>query len=249
MSNDFEFEMDPRMAMQLREMDITGLAHSPTLLHPSLVQYEIKPGQQAVMVTTNNELDDDFTLLTVLDPSDYLTQFPDGKARWERNWRLCEWHSNDDPEGDIGWFQLGRIIPLERQDQYDDLFKAAVLGDNKDLDGAPQWLHDIYADYLEGLNQVDPGQVFIPVECGECGSKKVELHMRKTALAAVPVGYKEKTLPNGDKRIEYGMIRSPQTTGTFEAHLHCQDCEHRGVFSEEEVQELDFEKMFNQPTL
>jgi hypothetical protein len=237
--NDFEF--DPRMAVMLRQMDITGMANDPKVLHPSLQQYEMQPGQRAVMVTTDCELDQDFTLLTMLDPSEYAEQYPDWEARVGRDHRLCEWRSQMDNDGSIGWFQLGRIIPLDTQEHYDELLKTAVL--EPDRKGAPQWLNEIYGDYLEGLRQVDPDQVYAPVECAQCQSKNVELHVKKTIVGTGMVGSKVTYAPNGDKIEEYGVIRQPHVQENMEAHLHCNDCEYRGNFNQAEIESITIQSM------
>jgi hypothetical protein len=83
--SDHDFEFDPRMAVMLRQMDTTGMATAVTQLHPSLQQYELQPGQLAAMVTTDCALDEDFTLLKLLDPSEYAAQYPDWQARVGRS--------------------------------------------------------------------------------------------------------------------------------------------------------------------
>ena len=236
-----DFEFNPQMAVMLREMDTTGMANDHKVLHPSLEQYEMQPGQRAAMVTTDCALDEDFTLLTLLDPSEYAIQYPDWEARVGRDYRLCAWRSALDKEGTIGWFQLGRIIPLDTEEHYAELLQTAIL--DPDDQGAPQWLNDIYGDYLEGLQQVDPDQVYAPVECNQCQSKNVELHVKKTIVGTGMVGSKEKIMPNGDRIMEFGVIRAPHVAEHVEAHLHCNDCEYRGNFNDAEIESISIQKM------
>ena len=243
MSPEHEFEFSPQLAMSMRNMDITGMVRNPQLLQPSLVQYEMQPGQQAVMVTTDCELEDDFTLLLLLDPSEYAARFPDWQARVNRHYRLCQWRSYEDPEGGVGWFQLGKIIPLKGQEQYDELVRLAVEPETRAQGEVPDWLSAIYGDYLEALSQVDPDQVFVPVVCGECSGKNVQLHVRRLSLGTGMVGQKVHDQPGGTTKVEYGMIRQPNVTTHMEAHLHCEDCGHKAQFDDEEIESISFNRM------
>jgi hypothetical protein len=173
-------------------------------------------------------VEQDFTLLKLLDPEEHKDAFPNWEERLQRSYVLCEWLSNDDPEGDIGWFSRVKLVEIT-EEQYAEV--KTWIREDALPDEPPDWLDEAYALYTERLSKMAPDDVTVNVLCGECGSRKVEIHIYHAIRKAAPAGQVEKD----GKTVFLPMGHRGSSDCVAQIHLHCQDCNARRDLDDDEI--------------
>ena len=200
-------EFNPHIATVIHGMNITGIDDDSIKLNPSLDQYEMRPGHHAVVVGTKAEVDSEFTVATLLDPKEYVDRFPDYQDRLHNKHVLTKWYCSTEQSGQLGWYPLVRLIPIQTEEQFEFLLERIKEMDStgaRSKIAPPDWLKEAFSTYMEALSQVQPDTIPMPARCKNCGSREVEIHGRKTSVIAAPAG----VITTGGRRAEV-----PRSTG------------------------------------
>jgi len=196
-------------------------------LKPSPDQYAIKPGDVAMLAGSTAKVDQDFTVVKILDASEFAGTYPDWETRLQNSYVLCQWNSASDPEGDIGWISRVKLVEIE-QEQYDQI-RVWIDSEDGPPDQVPSWVTEAYNRYIERLSDTTPGAIPKPATCGLCGSRNVEIHAVHMVTLSATAGVLTK-----DGKTTYTIIGSDERSCEHAAHLHCNDCNAHGTLSDEE---------------
>jgi hypothetical protein len=214
----------------LAKSNLVGERELDEKLKPFRAQYDLGPGDTAILSTAESLIDKDFTAVKVLTPEDHAAEFPDWEERLQNSYVLCRWNSEQDPEGDIGWFARVKLIQVA--EEHYNLTQLWVAEKNFP-ESPPAWLAEYHNAYADNLNEVSPGAVPVTPTCPECGSRDVQIHAMHIHRMAGQVGEVVK-----DGQTKYIVRHDPTTDSTTEAHLHCMGCNARGDLDDDD---WDFE--------
>jgi hypothetical protein len=100
---------DFRLAMSLSNGTFAaGSTDMDENIKPLDSQYALGPGDYAMSAATNALVDDNHTVMKILDPTAFSDRFPDWETRLQRSYILAEWISHRHKEPHIGWFSSPR---------------------------------------------------------------------------------------------------------------------------------------------
>lgn len=221
------WDFDPIVAHLLRSSNVLGHHLVVEELKPTPKQYALGPGDSAIVASTESEIDEDFTIVTILDPEEHKEQYPEYETQLMNSFVLCAWQSHFHPEIETGWFARMKLIKISGE-QYEELAKQVESSDY--ADGPPNWVHELYSEFMSELASASPGKVPTTVSCGICNSSNVELHASYMTRLAARIGVFEK---EGDTY--YAPLNRPTTNEVVTAHLHCNECEAEAELSEDEM--------------
>lgn len=218
------------MYEQLQRMSIAPTTTIASQTVPLLEQTNLGPGAWATMLSTSQMVEDDTTVVQILDHLVYESMFPDYQARLLKNWVMCKWASHHDHEREpeitwhLGWVERGRLVPLaeEEAQQLLDMIVAAGATVEGELGVLPSWLFRRYDQFVDRMNRAAPTVVGRSAVCGNCGSKDVELHGRSVTYLATKAGVKE--IDGKDTYINASPVVADKQR---QMHLHCQGCDHK----------------------
>lgn len=212
-------EGNPILAMLLHSSGFLGpaLDHEENL-KPLPRQFDLGIGDKCLVATANTPLEEDFTVLEILDPEEHAKTFPNWEERWGLNRHvLAKYFSLEDQEGDIGWFARVKLVPIT-DEQYEE---ASTWRLGEFPDEVPEWITEAFTAYTDELSKLDPAVIPVLVTCpnAQCGSREVHLHVlaqKKFDVRAGEVQREGKTLyvPTNDPAVEEKWV----------AHLKCVTC-------------------------
>lgn len=226
--DDIPFNM--AIGVILARSDLIGDRTMDEKLKPFQEQYDLGPGDAAIISSAESLIDKDFTAVQILGPEQYAEEFPDWEDRLHNSYVLCKWNSEHDPEGETGWFARVKLIHIEES----HYLEVQQWVEKEDFPSQPPaWLKEYYDEYTDKLSKVTPGAVPVTPTCPECGSREIQLHAIQINRMAGQAGEIER-----EGQSKYVVRHQPQADAVREAHLHCMDCNARGDLSDEE---WDFE--------
>jgi hypothetical protein len=212
---------DFRLAMSLSNGTFAaGSTDMDENIKPLDSQYALGPGDYAMSAATNALVDDNHTVMKILDPTAFSDRFPDWETRLQRSYILAEWISHRHKEPHIGWFSRVKLMPIT-EPQFQE---ASGWVDTQIFPSPPpSWVDDAYYKITEGLSQHDSS---IPraVECGKCGGHSVEIHRVSVYRWTNRAGVLMEDLESGEQKPRYTNLTDSETDKMVEAHLHCSEC-------------------------
>jgi hypothetical protein len=210
-------ESHPLFSLMLSQSQFMGPTEQlEETLKPMPSQYAIKPGDKCLAATANTMLEEDFTLMEVLEPDSHPELFPDWEERsgWGSH-VLTQWFSVDCLEGDIGWFSRVKLIPIT-EEQYAEC-ELWRTGDFPDA--PPKWIEEAFTSYTDSLAHLAPDSIPVLVTCPKCQGREVELHTLGKKRSLSRAG----ELKRGDKTV-YVPLNNPEESTEWAAHLLCKSC-------------------------
>ena len=226
-------EGNPMFAMLLDQSRFTGPSEQlEEAMEPLPAQYAIGPGDKCLTATANTMLEEDFTVLEVLEPDSRPDLYEDWEDRAGGLARggshvLAKWFSVDHPEGDIGWFPRVKLIQIS-----DESYAEAI---NWQAEGfperPPQWIEDAFTTYTDAVAPMAPETIPVLVTCPnpDCGSREVQLHITGRKHF---VGRAGQVTRNG--KTVYLPVNEPDGSLLWRAHLLCTECKSSKVLENEE---------------
>jgi hypothetical protein len=202
--------------------------HADQQIRPFLSQYDMGVGDTAIMASTHSIVDKELIVLKLIDPKEYVSEYPDWEKRMENSFVLCEWIGRHNREGATGWFSRVKLIQITFE-QYEEA-KGWIQEPKTQPETPPDWVDKAFEVYTDHLAVHAPDSVPKRVTCGNCGGRDVQLHALSNMRFAAYVG--EVTV-NGETR--YVMISDKQDAHQVDAHLHCDDCGHRASIDPGEI--------------
>lgn len=226
-------EGNPIYAMLLGQSQFVGPSEQlEDTLEPIPAQYEIGPGNKCLAATANTMLEEDFTVLEVLEPDSRPDLFED----WEQragglakggSHVLAQWFSVDHPEGDIGWFPRTKLIQITEES-----FAAANTWRTEGFpEHPPKWIEEAFTSYTDAVSHMAPETIPVLVTCGNpnCESREVDLHITGRKHYSGRAGQVTK-----DGKTIYIPLNEPEAGLTWRAHLVCNGCKSTKVLEEKE---------------
>ena len=216
--NDFdpEIPLNPLLMMALARSHFRTNETEPDL-KPAQEQFGLRPGDVCLMAGTHSDVDDDFTVVKLLDPTLYVDQFPDWQYRVEMgDVVLGLWHSHKDGEGNIGWFKRVKLVPIE-QDQYEQV--VGWLSKGELPEDPPAWVNQAYNRYNGLLAGASPGLVPTASKCPKCGEQELRIKIKHTTEVVVRAGDLEI-----DGKSGYVALSEPDRDCSTKASIYCESC-------------------------
>lgn len=214
-------EMNPLLALIFEHSNFIGLSEEvENEITPLDSQLNLRPGDHAIGATANTPLERDFTVVTLLDPSEHAGTFPDWEERLLKSYVFGEYCSFNDPNFHRGWFSRVKLLPITQEH-----FEIAEhwLPDNWPewmTHTPPDWAVDYFDEYASELSKRAPSRVPNPVTCPNCNGRRVELHVAHRIEYRVRCG--EVTKGDVTKIVPVNDLDERQT---WSAQLYCTDCE------------------------
>lgn len=212
--------------MVLAGSNIIGDAEVHDDVRPTESQCAIKPGDKALFAQHHSEIDDAFTLLEVLDASEYAVPFPDWETRLMGSYVLCFWLSDDDQTGDIGWFHRTMLI------QITDEQHAEVRGwiENKKFpEIRPDWIVETYESFTRSVSRQDPNRIPDVAECEKCKSTDMFVVIKHKTMVWAMAGHFDSLDDRND-------VYVPMSEGQHECEtvssVLCRTCQHEKVLAD-----------------
>jgi hypothetical protein len=198
-------------------------------VRPLPEQYALAPGDHALAMISGNGVENDITVMTLVDPEEHAEEFPRYAEQLANSYVLARWRSYEDHlSTHLGWFARARLIPLI-QIQYEELL--GVIDQQKiGRHPAPDWLGEKYTGMLTRMAEVQPEVVPKPLVCPKCGSIQVKIHIESTTKYSAMAG---EVLHEGETR--YTPLSTIRADRTTTGHLHCGSCNAYAGLEEEEV--------------
>ena len=205
-------------------------------LKPMPEQYAIKPGDKCLAATANTLLEEDFTVMEILEPDSHTELFPDWEDRSGVSATamglgshvLAHWFSVDFPEGDLGWFARVKLIPIT-DEQY------AQVDGWRGGDWPPEvpvWIEEAFTRYTDAMSHLAPHTIPVLVTCEKCHGREVALHITGRKRFEARAGQVKKD----DDKIVYVPLNTPEENLQWSAHLTClnPDCRASATLEDEE---------------
>lgn len=221
-----EIPFNMGIGLILAKSELVGERNMDDGLKPFQAQYDMGPGDLAIVSTAESFIDRDFTAVTLVDPAEHTEEFPDWEERLQNSYVLCQWISERDPDGDVGWFARVKLIAVA--EEHFSNIKEWVAKQNFP-ESPPAWLTGYYNEYQDSLAQVTPGAVPVTPTCPNCGSRQIQIHAMHVQRLAAQAGELSK-----DGQVKYVARHDPTMDCTTEAHLHCMDCNDRGDLDDDD---------------
>lgn len=214
-------EDNPILSMLLHANHFVGPgAEVDENMEPLPSQYAMGIGDKALLANANTPLEEDFTLLEIIDPEPHAGIYPDWEERWGMNRHvLAQYFSFDDPEGGVGWFPRVKLLPLS-----EERYAEALVWKTEGFPiAAPDWVEEMFTAYTDQISSQDPGLIPVLVTCGNCGSRNVHLHVQAMRRWDGRAGQVIK-----DGEIRYIPVNEPDVETDWSGHLKCMDCKAAG---------------------
>lgn len=217
----------PIAALALMNSNVVEDAMATDNLKPISWQYDMGPGDFAVMAGTNADLDSQVIVGELLNPEEHVQDFPDWATRIQNSYVLVRYFATTHPEDpEIGWFSRVKLIRLDRE-QRDTMLAWLKDGLPETM---PDWLRDKYATYTQELSALSPGLVPSLVECPKCGTVgEMILRMEHTTKYIAQPG----TLIRDDEQVYVPLGNNEEYECDTSANLHCLQCHATGELDAE----------------
>lgn len=226
---DIPFNM--AIGLILAKSQVVGERNMDEDLKPFSAQFDLAPGDKAIVSTAESMIDKDFTAVEILNPEAYAATFPDWEERFQKSYVLCQWNSEADQTGDIGWFARVKLIGVT-EEHYSEI--QSWVAEANFPESPPDWLNGYYNEYTDSLAEVSPGSVPVTPTCPECGARDIQLHAVHMHRLSAQAGKITR-----DGRTVYTARSDPSRDTVSEAHLHCMTCNAMGDLDDDEW-ELQF---------
>lgn len=234
-----EIPTSPQMLAQLKSMTIAPTSTIASQTTPVLEQTKLSTGDWATILNGAATLEDDFSVVQIVNHLEYTANFPDYSSRVLKNWVLCKWASHHDHEREpepsfhIGWFEVARLVPITEEQAHELLEVIVATGTRThgNLTEVPNWLYSLYDKWVDKMNTASPTTMQAPATCGnpDCKSKNVDLHGVRTTRLTTRAGVLE---INGKNT--FVNASNVVTDSTSRMHLHCQDCGSLRILDDED---------------
>jgi hypothetical protein len=211
-------EPHPVMMFLLQSNSFVGPAESvEDALMPIDDQLNFSVGDTAVLAMANTQLEQDFTILKMVDANKHTDTYPDWEEREEfRAHVLCQAFSRMDPELRLGWYHRLKIFPISKY-RYRQARKWLKEGFPEEV---PDWAEEAYLKYSELLAKQAPEVVPTVVHCPHCKGHNVALVVTRTLEYMSRAGV---IMHEGEEHIV--PITDVDEKSTHRAQLKCLDCE------------------------
>ena len=222
-------EGNPILTLLLHQSQFLGPAQDlEENLNPLDFQFGIGPGDKCLMATSNIPVEEDFTLMEIIDHEKYTELYPDWEERFQMNRHvLARFFSLEDPEGAIGWFARVKLIPIT-EEQFAETEAWRVDGWPNDV---PEWVTEGFTRYTDALAERAPTLIPVLVTCGnqDCQGRDVHLHISGRRRFDARAGEIQR-----DGKTVYVPVNDPGGDTTWAAHLMCTDCGATASLEDEE---------------
>jgi len=211
--------VNPKMGMLLEHANTVRDMEATDSLKPTQAQYALTVGDKGIIAGSASDLDDDLTLIEVLDPEQHKDEYPDWADRLQNSYLLCRWVSHHDPVGDHGWFSRVKIIKVS--DEHFEVLRGWATEHNwpKEI---PDWLMSYYKEYTDSLADTNIAKVPKIAVCGLCGGNNVSLFFRATVEIVAQAG--DLVDPDGEGGTVSVPISEGESDGNMSVELYCTDC-------------------------
>jgi hypothetical protein len=203
-----------------------------TFVKPIPRQYALTYGSYAAALASDSIVDKELAVMKILDPEEYIKEFPDAPDRMMKSYVLASWRGTKAKEPELGWFSRSRLLPLDEK-EYGDLLDLIEKGEIHDKAEVPEWFMDRYREITDELASEQPDMVERAATCGKCKGRDVDVHwsmkIEGRAKARVIV-------------VDGQDVYLPADEGgesSWHAHLHCNDCGATGTLDEKEFRKPD----------
>lgn len=215
------------MAMILEHNSFVGPAEDvQASIEPLPEQQEFGEGDVAIVASANTPLEDDFTVVKGLDPTQYAEMFPDWEERMMlTDHVLCEVFSREDTEPSIGWVHRLKLLPVKKY-RYREFRSWRKNGFPEEL---PEWVLKYYRTYTDALADRAPDKVPVAITCPNCHKRNVQLKVVRTLTWEARAGLMEY---KGEMR--HLPVSEPEASSSHIAQLICMDCGHIGEMDDQE---------------
>jgi hypothetical protein len=210
-------EEHPMMALLLEGHSFLGMAEKvEDEVMPLESQLGLGPGDVAVVAHAATPLENDLTIVKVVDPEQHEGEFPDWQDRvLVKSYLLCEAFSHADPEPHLGWYSRLKLLPITRYRYY----QARRWQKTGFPDEFPTWVVKAHDDYQDQLAEMVPSLVPKPVSCDSCGKRDVFLKVERQVTYQ---GRAARILK--DEVMKYVPLTDADVEEIHVTHLICNDC-------------------------
>jgi hypothetical protein len=227
-----EGEGHPLFSIMLSQSQFVGPGEALNEnMDPLPEQFDIKPGDKCLAATANTMLEEDFTVLAVIEPDSRPEDFPNWEDRvtgletGSSPHVLAEWFSTGYPVGDIGWFPRLKLIKIT-EEQYQEAVTWRTEGFP---DVPPKWIEETFTRYTDSIAHLAPETVPVLVRCEKCGARDVEIHISGRKRFSARAG----ELKRNEKTV-YIPINDSDENLHWSAHLLCKNCGSTAVLEDDD---------------
>lgn len=221
---------DLRMAFMMARSNLAGDAtHNDNTIKPTPTQFALGPGDKGFLLTSESELEQGISTVRVLDPEEYAWKYEDWEERLMRGYILCNWRSEDDRLGGMGWFARSKVVPCP-EDMW-EAFEALLDDTEREIVNEDTFPFDgLYRKHqAEAIKQNEPDAK--PFLCEECGSADVVFRLEHDTFLVTAVWWKKNE--TGKYQLEKG---GDEDRGcTLRTWVYCKECDWKRDVAEEEV--------------